>query len=163
MSVKVPRPGTRGASFPRLIPKLFGGLARPVFRRRGGARTQGGVPALILETVGAKSGLPRHAILGYVEEDPQTWLVVASLAGASRNPGWLFNLARNPVATVEFGDGRRVSVEATTLDGPGLEAAWERIAVDAPEYVRYRSKTDRPIPVLRLRAAADQSGADARG
>jgi hypothetical protein len=28
--------------------------------RRGGARTQGGVATLMLETVGARSGQPRH-------------------------------------------------------------------------------------------------------
>jgi deazaflavin-dependent oxidoreductase (nitroreductase family) len=71
--------------------------------------------------------------------------------GAARHPAWLYNLAGQPEATVQFGDGRRVDVRAETLDGPELEAAWRTIATDAPEYVKYRSKTDREIPVLRLR------------
>lgn len=90
-------------------------------------------------------------MLGYVEEGPGSWLVVASLVGAARNPSWLHNLARDPRATVEFGDGRRVDVVATTLQGPELEAAWGRLAVDAPEYATYRGKTDRQIAVVRLR------------
>jgi deazaflavin-dependent oxidoreductase (nitroreductase family) len=123
-----------------------------VRRFRGhGAQTRGGVPALLLETVGAKSGQPRHALLGYVEEGPGSWLVIASLGGAARHPSWLYNLARQPEATIEFEDGRRVSVRAETLEGAQLEDAWSRIAREAPEYVKYRSSTDRVIPVLRLR------------
>jgi deazaflavin-dependent oxidoreductase (nitroreductase family) len=122
------------------------------FRRRGGGHTQGGLHALILETVGAKSGEPRRAMLGYVEEEPGSWLVVASLAGASRHPAWLHNLARRPDAVIEFGDGRRIEVTAETLDGPQLDRAWGQLAQEAPEYVKYRTQTDREIPVVRLRA-----------
>ena len=46
----------------------------------------------------------------------------------------------------------RDTVRAESPEGTDLEAAWERIAIDAPEYVGYRSKTDREIPVIRLRA-----------
>jgi deazaflavin-dependent oxidoreductase (nitroreductase family) len=121
------------------------------FRRQGGAHTQGGVHSFVLETVGAKSGEVREALLGYLEDGTDAWLVIASLVGASRHPAWLHNLAKQPEATVEFGDGRRVEVRAQTLEGSDLDRAWERIAVEAPEYARYRSKTDREIPVLRLR------------
>jgi deazaflavin-dependent oxidoreductase (nitroreductase family) len=72
-------------------------------------------------------------------------------AGASRHPAWLHNLARQSDAVIEFDDGRRLDVRAETLEGEELETAWARIAVDAPEYVKYRSKTDRHIPVIRLR------------
>jgi deazaflavin-dependent oxidoreductase (nitroreductase family) len=114
-------------------------------------RTQGGVSVLLLETLGAKSGKPRQAVLGYIDEGDGSWLVIASSAGAAWHPAWLYNLANQPEATIEFDDGRRVPVRAETLEGAQLEAAWARIATDAPEYVKYRSKTDRDIPVLRLR------------
>jgi len=52
---------------------------------------------------------------------------------------------------VEFGDGRRVEVEAETLDGAELDRAWELFAKEAPEYPKYRSKTDRQLPIVRLR------------
>lgn len=120
------------------------------FRRRGGY-TKDGVHALVLETTGARTGEPRTAMLGYLEQAEDAWPVIASLAGASRQPAWLHNLASHPDATIEFGDGRRVPVRAETLDGPDLEAAWQRIAVDAPQYAKYRTKTDREIPVVRLR------------
>ena len=93
-------------------------------------------------------------MLGYLEESGVSWLVIASLAGTARNPAWMHNLAKHPEATIEFGDSRRVDVVAETLHGPQLEEAWRRITADAPEYVKYRSKTDREIPVVRLRARA---------
>ena len=77
--------------------------------------------------------------------------VIAALAGAARHPAWLHNLAAQPHAKAQFNDGRRIHVRAETLEGDDLVAAWERIANDAPEFIGYRSKTDREIPVIRLR------------
>ena len=51
----------------------------------------------------------------------------------------------------QFDNGRRIDIRAETLEGDDLVAAWERIANDAPEFMAYRSKTDREIPVVRLR------------
>lgn len=154
MSVKVPPKGTRGIPFPRLpgwLARFMSRVQRGQFRRQHGGHTQGGLHALLLETVGARSGQPRSAMLGYVEDGPGAWLVVASLAGAARHPAWLYNLAKNPEATIEFGDGRRVGVRAETLEGAELEAAWARLSAEAPEYPKYLSKTDRQIPIVRLR------------
>ena len=151
MSVKVPPEGTRGAAFPRFIPRLFGRFTARMFRRRPN-KTGGGMPTLLLETHGARSGKTRHAILGYLEDGSDAWLVVASVAGAARQPGWLYNLARQPQATVEFYGGRRVEVEAQTLSGAERDAAWQRLGEEASEYVKYLDKTDREIPVVRLRA-----------
>lgn len=119
--------------------------------RRGGARTQGGIKTLMLETVGGHSGEPRRSVLGYLAENDEAWLVIAGLAGAARHPGWFHNLAAQPDATVELDDDRRVDVRAATLQGADLAAAWQRIGRGAPEFVGYRSKTDREIPVVRLR------------
>ena len=106
----------------------------------------------MLETRGAKSGQTRHAILGFLEDGPSTWLVVASVAGAAHQPGWLYNLAKDPHATIEFFGGRRLEVESETLSGADRDAAWQRLATEAPEYVGYLRKTDREIPIVRLRA-----------
>src|SRR5437867_3227596 len=154
MSVDVPPRGTRGVPFPRLpgwLASLASRMQLRQFRRRRGGRTQGGLHTFVLETIGARSGQPRTALLGYIEESDSTWLVIASLAGAARHPAWLYNLARHPEATIEFADERRVPVRAETLAGVDLESAWARIAIEAPEYDKYRSKTDRETPVLRLR------------
>ena len=150
MSVIVPPKGTRGVPFPRFVVRLLSRFTPGMFRRRP-TKTGGGMPTLMLETRGARTEKARHAILGYLEDGPDAWLVIASLAGASRNPNWLHNLARDPRATIEFYGGRRVDVDATTLAGAELDAAWKRLADEAPEYVKYLDKTDRRIPILRLR------------
>jgi deazaflavin-dependent oxidoreductase (nitroreductase family) len=154
MTVRVPPKGSRGAPFHRFLAGFASRFMRGRFRKQGGATTQGGVPAFLLETIGARSGQPRHAVLGYIEDGPDAWLVIASAIGAARHPAWLHNLAAHPQATVELGDGTRIGVEASTLEGAELERAWERIASEAPEYVRYRTKTDREMPVVRLRRTA---------
>jgi deazaflavin-dependent oxidoreductase (nitroreductase family) len=154
MSVKVPPSGSRGAFFPRALAAFGNRISVWRFRRTHSARTQGGVQTFLLETTGAKSGDAREALLGFIEESRDSWLVIASAIGAARHPAWLHNLASRPEATIEFADERRVPVIAETLEGDDLERAWERIALDAPEYVRYRAKTDRDIPVVRLRRAS---------
>lgn len=154
MSVKIPPRGSRGAFFPRppgWLAKRLNRMLANRFRRKGGT-TMGGVSGVILETMGAKSGAMRQAVVGHVVDGADAWLIVASAGGAAHHPQWFFNLAKNPVATLEFGDGRRVAVRAESPVGADLEAAWEKIASAAPIYVGYRSKTDRDIPVIRLRA-----------
>jgi deazaflavin-dependent oxidoreductase (nitroreductase family) len=130
--------------------RLFGRIVPGMFRRRQ-RRTAGGIITLLLETRGAKSGKPRHAMLGFLEDGPDAWLVVASAAGGPRHPSWVYNLAAEPRATIEFFGGDRVAVEAETLEGADLDAAWKRLEAEAPEYPAYLAKTDRQIPVIRLR------------
>jgi F420H(2)-dependent quinone reductase len=91
---------------------------------------------------------------GFVEDPTEGWMVIASAVGAARHPEWLYNLARQPDVTIEFEDGRRIPVHAETLEGDELVAAWDQIGLDAPEYLGYRSKTDREIAVIRLRRRA---------
>jgi deazaflavin-dependent oxidoreductase (nitroreductase family) len=121
------------------------------YRHRGGAQTRGGLHAFALETTGAKSGQLRQAVVGYIEDGPGSWLVIASAVGAARHPAWFHNLAKRPEAALVFGDGRRVAVRAESLEGDELPTAWERVAAEASEYISYRSKTDREIPIVRLR------------
>ena len=151
MNVKVPPRGTRGIPIPRFMAGFGNRMVLRQFRRPGGLRTQGGLPTLLLETVGARSGKLRQSALGYLEAADGSWLVIASAAGAAHHPAWLYNLAKLPDATIQFKDGRRVPVVAETLAGAELKDAWARLATDGPEYVKYRSKTDREIPIVRLR------------
>jgi deazaflavin-dependent oxidoreductase (nitroreductase family) len=150
MTVRVPRGGTRGLRLPRLLARIGNRMMLRNFRR-GDARTQGGIQTVMLETVGAKSRQPRHAVLGFLPDGHDAWLVIASLAGTARNPAWLHNLAAQPQATIQFDDGRRVQVRAETLEGTDLAAAWKRIEREAPEYPKYKTKTDREIAIVRLR------------
>src|SRR4051794_22397644 len=107
MPVTVPPKGTRGFPFPRFVIRLTSGLTAGRFRRSL-TKTGGGIQTLLLETRGARSGKVRHAILGYLEDGPMAWVVVGSLGGAARHPAWVYNLAKNPRATVEFYGGKRI-------------------------------------------------------
>ena len=151
MTVKVPPGGTRGLRLPRLVARFGNGMMLRSFRK-GGARTQGGVATLMLETTGAKTGQARQSILGFLPDGDDAWLVIASLAGTARNPAWLHNLAAQPEATIQIEGGRRIGVRAETLEGPDLDAAWQRLEREAPEYPKYKTKTDREVAIVRLRA-----------
>jgi len=116
----------------------------------GPLSTAGGLHAFLLESTGATSGALRRAVLGYLEDGSDAWLVIGSKGGAPQHPAWVHNLAARPQATVILADGERVAVRAERLAGEELDRAWRRIAVDAPEYVEYRARTSRDIPVIRL-------------
>ena len=120
------------------------------WERPGELWTSGGLHSFVVETRGARSGQTRRAVLGYLEDGPDAWLVIGSKGGAPTNPAWVHNLATNPSATVVMADGTRVPVRGERLAGEAEERTWDRIATDAPEYVIYRSRTDRPIPIIRL-------------
>ena len=119
--------------------------------------TGGGLHAFVLETIGARTGLVRHAVLGYLDDGTDAWLVIGSKGGAPTNPAWVANLAAQPDATVVLADGTRVAVRAERLAGEELDQAWQRIADEAPEYPVYRSRTTRDIPVTRLARSADRA------
>ena len=83
----------------------------------GELRTSGGLHAFGLETTGARTGSVRRAVLGYLEEGRDGWLVIGSKGGAPRHPAWVANLAARPDATVILADGSRVPVHAERLEG----------------------------------------------
>jgi deazaflavin-dependent oxidoreductase (nitroreductase family) len=156
MSVRVPPSGTRGFRFPRVMSRMANRMMLRQFRR-GGATTQGGIATLMLETTGARSGQKRQAVLGYLPVgNDDAWLVVPALAGSRQHPAWLYNLAAQPEALVRFEDGRAYRVVAETLESADLDRAWARFAREAPEFPEYRSKTDREIPIVRLRRSSPQ-------
>ena len=62
MTVKVPPRGTKGIPFPRAMTGFANRMVLRQFRKKG-VRTQGGLPTFMLETVGAKSGQMRQAVL----------------------------------------------------------------------------------------------------
>ncbi len=125
------------------------------WERPGELWTAGGLHSFVVETTGARTGSTRRAVLGYLEEGPpDAWLVIASKGGAPTNPAWVYNIAADPSTTIVMADGTRVAVRGERLTGDDEERAWARIAEEAPEYVGYRSRTERQIPIIRLRRSA---------
>ncbi|MBB5781187.1 nitroreductase/quinone reductase family protein [Nonomuraea jabiensis] len=142
--------GTRGARQPagRAFRWLNTLMARRLRRKGGG--TFMGFNALILTTVGRKSGLERTTPVGWFPGKDGSWLIVASAAGAAGNPAWYYNLAAHPDrARIEV-DGRTVPVVAEQLHGAEREQAWQQITAAAPRFTQYQVKTDRELPIIRL-------------
>ncbi|MGN6169329.1 MAG: nitroreductase family deazaflavin-dependent oxidoreductase, partial [Solirubrobacteraceae bacterium] len=138
-------------------------LDRAVFRLSGGRATlsawAAGLPVVMLETTGARSGQLRALpILGF--EDDEDLVVIASNYGQSRHPGWYRNLKANPRGRVIV-DGVTREIQATEVTDPAewerLFAAISRAVIVFGAYRRHTDRVGREIPILRLRPVASPS------
>lgn len=97
-------------------------------------------PVLVLESVGAKTGMPRQNPLLYVKDGPR-FVVAASNFGQSHHPGWSTNLLANPDAVVLLG-GERIPVRAQTVDAEAERSVlWADLDQLYSGYRRYRAVT----------------------
>jgi deazaflavin-dependent oxidoreductase (nitroreductase family) len=158
MSMIIPPRGKRGVELPRFARVLMRVMQGPfhlAFRQFGDRMRIQGRPLVELETVGAKSGSRREAVVGSFPEiaaaAPSSWVVVASNAGSARHPAWFLNMAKNPDQVWITTGKRRIKVRPETLEGAERDRAWQEISSLAPGYGRYLEKTDRRIPIVRLR------------
>jgi len=109
-------------------------------------------PVMVLTTTGAKSGEPRTAVVTFTR-DGDAYVVVGSKSGEPEDPAWFTNLVANPVVTVEA-DGRTFQASATVAEGADHDTRWDRHVAEHPQFGGYPSKTDRIIPVARLKPLA---------
>ncbi|MEU5646879.1 nitroreductase/quinone reductase family protein [Streptomyces milbemycinicus] len=141
--------GTRGTRQPGRAIKWFNKWSMRRIRRKGGAKLMG-MDALVLTTVGRKSGEPRSTPVAWFPSEGGGWLIVASAAGAPKNPAWYYNLAAHPdKVRVEIGN-RKTDVVAERLRGEEREKAWRQITTAMPRFAQYQVKTDRELPIIRL-------------
>jgi deazaflavin-dependent oxidoreductase (nitroreductase family) len=118
-----------------------------------------GVYTLLLTSRGRRSGKLRRTALIY-GRDGDRYLVVASVGGSAKHPAWYLNLTEHPEATVDV-EGRTVPVRARELSPVEADAWWPRVLAVAPDYARYRARTDRRLPLLRLVPVDDVASSDA--
>jgi F420H(2)-dependent quinone reductase len=137
-------------------------LHQRVYRFTRGAvgRHVGGRPALLLHTVGRKTGQPRTTALVYTR-DGDHYVVVASYGGAPRHPAWFLNLEANPEVQVQVGRQHR-RAHARVAEAEERERLWELVNEKnrglAPllhrgvvgRYDVYQRHTRREIPVVIL-------------
>jgi len=125
--------------------------------RRAGYKFQG-MDLLFLTTTGRKSGQPHeHPVARFADGD-DAWLIVASASGTARNPAWYANMAAHPDQVwIELPD-RKLQVTPEQLAGERRDEAWQRITTAQPRFAKYQTKTDRPLPVIRLVPAATTDG-----
>lgn len=75
-------------------------------------------------------------------------MVVAANSGMPTHPAWYLDLAAHPDAEVDV-EGRTLRVHAEEMSPEAADAWWPRVLA-APDYARFRTRTDRRIPLVRL-------------
>lgn len=108
-----------------------------------------GIQMLLLTTRGRKSGRDRTLPLAYVEVKGEL-VIVASNGGSPRPPAWWLNLQAAPTARVQVG-GERFEVAWRTAPPAERMEYWRKLQAAIPAYRIYRVRTEREIPIVRLR------------
>jgi len=109
----------------------------------------GGLPVLLLRTIGCKTGQERTAALVYLK-DGADMVVVASNGGSDKPPGWLFNIQKNPEVGVQIGR-QRTRRRARIADGQERARLWPLVNKNnSNRYDGYQAKTKRQIPLVIL-------------
>lgn len=120
---------------------------------RIGTRLPGVPPMLLLDHVGAKSGLTRSTVLVYMPVGDD-FLIVAAKGGHPANPAWLYNLRAHPDAEVQVGT-RRIEVHAREVDADERARLWPAAAAFNRHWRHYQRRTDRVIPLVLLEQRGD--------
>ena len=124
-----------------------------VLRLTGGRLSLGpAIPTLLLETIGARTGLPRPRAVIYFNDGDDV-IVVGSKFGAPEHPAWFHNARAHPEVRVNGLPHRASVVE----DPAELDRLWVLADNVFPAYATYReraARTGRRIPILRLTPAA---------
>jgi deazaflavin-dependent oxidoreductase (nitroreductase family) len=135
----------------------FLNVANPIDRRlipatRGWLSLAPGMPLLVMENRGAKSGALRRTPLLYAR-DGDDIVLIASNGGNPRHPAWFHNVRANPDVRV-FLRGRTGHYRARIVEGAERERLW-RIATELnPGYDIYKGRaSNRQIPVVALSPA----------
>jgi deazaflavin-dependent oxidoreductase (nitroreductase family) len=121
------------------------------FRENGGVMTMApfvGAHLLLLTSIGARSGKPSTAPLGYTR-DGERYVVVGSNSGKAENPAWLYNIRADERVTVEVG---REQFPATARITTGAERTrlWEAHKKAIPPFAEYERMAGRELPVIVL-------------
>ena len=128
-------------------------------REHGGRPASGpmaGKPLAILGTKGARTGIPRTAIVTY-HRDGDRLAIAASKGGAPTHPAWYHNLVANPEVTCEV-DNQVFKARALEIKGPERDRLWNDHVAQLPEFGEYPKKTDRVIPMILLERAQSTGG-----
>ena len=106
-----------------------------------------GLPCIIVTHAGNRTDAIRKTPLMRVKDD-DSYILVASMGGAPKNPVWVYNLRADP--DVEIRDATEVHpMRVREVEDVDERARVWALAVDAfPPYAEYQEKTSRKIPVF---------------
>lgn len=105
--------------------------------------------ALVLETVGRKSGQPRQTALAYHRLHDGDLVVVGGAGGQRRVPDWVANVRANPGVRVVVDRVQR-PMTAVELVGEERATVWNEVRRVWPQIETYERRAGRPVPVFRL-------------
>jgi F420H(2)-dependent quinone reductase len=117
-------------------------------RGRLGHDVPGLGPILLLDHVGAKSGVKRTVPLIYVE-DGENVVLVGSKGGFPKNPAWFYNLKANPETTIQI-MGERRPVRARVARPEERDRLWAKAVETYAGYKTYQARAEREIPLVIL-------------
>jgi F420H(2)-dependent quinone reductase len=115
---------------------------------RIGHKPPGLPPMLLLDHVGARSGVRRTSPLVYTRVGGE-YVLVASKGGYPRHPAWFHNLRANPDTEVQVGR-RRVRVHARIASDEERERLWPEAVRTYRGFADYQARADRQIPLVVL-------------
>lgn len=136
-------------SWPLLTRLMRGHVA--LYRASGGRlghRPPGLPPMLLLDHVGARSGVRRTSPLVYTR-DGEDYVLVASKGGYPRHPAWLHNLAAHPDTTIQVGR-RTLAVHAHVASEAERERLWPKCVATYRGFAGYQARAGRTIPLVVL-------------
>ncbi|MFF0741162.1 nitroreductase family deazaflavin-dependent oxidoreductase [Streptomyces sp. NPDC004111] len=108
-----------------------------------------GAPCLLLDYTGRRTGTVRRTVLIY-GRDGDDYLIVASKGGSDSHPLWFLNLRDNPEVRLRV-ETERFPAHAEVLSPREKARVWPALVELFAPYAEYQQKTDRDIPVVRLR------------
>ena len=101
-----------------------------------------------LTTIGAKTGQPRMMPLVGLFDGEKIALIASSL-GREHNPGWYYNLKKNPECDAQW-NGRLGTYIAREAEGNEYEKYWQLALSYYAGYEKYKERAGREIPVMVL-------------
>jgi deazaflavin-dependent oxidoreductase (nitroreductase family) len=126
-------------------------------RAHGGEVTTGplkGHPILIMTSNGAKTGLPRRALLTW-SRDGDDYVVAGTAGGSTKDPAWVHNVVHEPLVSIESGT-RTFKARASVADPADRARLWDQHVAALPHFAGYPAQTGRVIPMIRLTPIATQ-------
>lgn len=133
-----------------LLHRVVGGHVA-LYRRSGGRlghKPPFAPPMLLLDHVGARSGVRRTSPLVYTR-DGEDYVLVASKGGYPRHPAWFHNVCAHPDTTIQVGR-RTLQVHARVASDEERERLWPLCVATYGGYVGYQERAGRTIPVVVL-------------
>lgn len=125
-------------------------VAVKLFRGHTLSGTLAGIPNIMLTTTGARSGQERTVPLIGLDVNGAV-AVVGTRFGSDENPGWYYNLTKDPHAVIEVNGVRTRVVARSVPDGEEYDRLMTLADSVYAGYAKYRTRIQgRRIPIFVL-------------